>query len=118
MFGQHIALGAHQGDVSLAIGQALGQALPAVHRTQLHRPTQPAGQVLLQSAVGGIVFSRSGWNMPTPKVRGVPWAWAGDSNKGRPNKAAVAPARLRRVMFMTYLLALELKVNPRLKIAE
>ncbi len=38
--GEHIAPGAHQRNVGLAIGETLGQALPAVHRAQFHRAAE------------------------------------------------------------------------------
>jgi hypothetical protein len=54
--GQHVAPGAHQREVGLAVGQALGQAFPAVHGAQLHGAAQALRQVRGQRAVGGVVL--------------------------------------------------------------
>jgi hypothetical protein len=38
--GQHVAPRSHQGDVGFAVGQRLGEALPAIDGAQLDRPIE------------------------------------------------------------------------------
>ena len=54
--GQHVAPGAEQRDVGLAVGQRLGQSLPAIDGAQDHRPFELSREVIGERAVGGVVL--------------------------------------------------------------
>src|SRR5690606_34031775 len=83
--GQHVAPRPHQRDVGLAVGERLGQPLPAIDSAQLHRALERTREVIGQRPVGGVVLVLVGLEQAHPQAQRL--GRGGSRNRGRHGEA-------------------------------